>query len=55
MSFAGWFNVSRQETWDSRLSFPIVDHKAVKRLEQARARVASVSEKMNNYLYISAL
>src|SRR3954465_12323713 len=36
MSSASWFNVSRQETWESRHSFPSGDHKAVKRLERPR-------------------
>jgi hypothetical protein len=53
MSFASWFNVSPQETWESRVSFPSGDHKAVKRLERPRSGSRIAPWKMDNYLYIT--
>jgi hypothetical protein len=48
MRIASWFNVSRQETWESRHSFPSGDHKAVKRLERLRSGNRILPRKMDN-------
>jgi hypothetical protein len=49
MPFAGRFNVSRQETWESGDWFPRGDHKAVKRLERPRLKSPWEAARMNKY------